>query len=607
MTNTTDGRYTIADHIVTRLAALGAKHVFCVPGNYCAGFLDALPNRLEYIGTTNEMEAGYAADAYARLRGIGVACVTYGVGSFGLLNAIAGAFVERCPVVLLNGTAKAEKARQLVDQGVLFAHAIDPMRTDEEIFRAVTATTAVIHSQADATTMVDRALRTCITEKRPVYIEVQDGMWDEPCDRPANPDRPLLPFVPDEASERDCRIAAVAAAEAVIEKVRQARHPVLWAGEELQRQRLQDAFERLQKTTGLPYATTLLGKAVVSEDNPGFVGVYDSVWAPDDTRTVVEGSDCLVALGTIMTDFYGSIVAKSYDRMVLAAGDAVRVGRALYPQVALGQFIAELIGRWVAAGEEAAAGFAHSPPPGFDAARRTTKLENDRLTFAASPPAADAAITWDSFFERMKSFVSEEMLLLADTSLSLFPASELLVRRRSHFIAEAAWLSIGYTVGAAVGASMAMGATARVVAFTGDGGFQTIPQAFSTLARKKTSAIVFVFDNGLYGIEQFLIDKTYYEDKARGAAFFNELPPWKYAQLAEALGGVGFAAATMGELEEALRIATELSGRPALIAIKLDPRTLPSQIARALPPAGPAALVARATAAGAVIARAAFD
>jgi indolepyruvate decarboxylase len=254
MANTTDGQYTIAVHIVTRLRALGAEHVFCVPGNYCAGFLDALPDRLEYVGTTNEMETGYAADAHARLRGIGVACVTYGVGSFGLLNAIAGAYVERCPVVLLNGTARADKARQLVDQGVLFAHAIDPMRTDEEIFRPVTTATAVIHSPADAAAIIDRTLRACITEKRPIYIEVQDGVWTEPCDRPADPDSPLPRFTPDQAGERDRRIAATAAAEAAIDRVRQARHPVLWAGEELQRHGLQDALETLLKTTGLPYA-----------------------------------------------------------------------------------------------------------------------------------------------------------------------------------------------------------------------------------------------------------------------------------------------------------------------------------------------------------------
>ena len=118
------------------------------------------------------------------------------------------------------------------------------------------------------------------------------------------------------------------------------------------------------------------------------------------------------------------------------------------------------------------------------------------------------------------------------------------------------------------------------------------------------SAIVFVFDNGLYGIEQFLVDKTYYSDKGRAA---NELPRWNYAQLAEALDGVGFAPTTMGELDEALQMTARLSGRPALVAVKLDPRTLPAQIARTLPPAGPVALAARAAAARAAIATAAFD
>ncbi|MGD9617642.1 MAG: thiamine pyrophosphate-binding protein, partial [Alphaproteobacteria bacterium] len=168
--------YTIAEHIVNRLAALGAAHVFAVPGNYTAQFLQVAyaSGKLAYIGTTNEMEAGYAADAYARLRGIGVACVTYGVGSLSLLNAIAGAYVERCPVVLINGTANADKVRQLVSQGVLFAHAIDTVRTDAAAFRSYTAATVVVDRPQDAARRIDEALRACITHKLPVYIEVHD-------------------------------------------------------------------------------------------------------------------------------------------------------------------------------------------------------------------------------------------------------------------------------------------------------------------------------------------------------------------------------------------------------------------------------------------------
>ncbi len=127
---------TIASYLIERLASLGARHLFGVPGNYTAQFLAAAAKdgRLGYVGTTNELEAGYAADALARVERIGVVTVTYGVGSFSLYNAIAGAYVERCPVVVVNGTANARKRDQFLRQGVLFAHAIDPLRTDEARF-----------------------------------------------------------------------------------------------------------------------------------------------------------------------------------------------------------------------------------------------------------------------------------------------------------------------------------------------------------------------------------------------------------------------------------------------------------------------------------------
>src|SRR5688572_2910295 len=190
--------YTVADYIVDRLHALNGTHVFCVARDYTADFLITAEasGKLKCIGTTNELEAGYAADAYARFPGrVGVACVTYGVGSMSLMNAVAGSYVERCPVVLINGSANEAKARQLVRQGVLFAHAIDPVRTDELVFRRVTAATAVITSPDDAPAQIDRVLRTCITEN----LEVRDGVWKKPCDRPADPEAhvPLGPFLPD--------------------------------------------------------------------------------------------------------------------------------------------------------------------------------------------------------------------------------------------------------------------------------------------------------------------------------------------------------------------------------------------------------------------------
>jgi indolepyruvate decarboxylase len=600
--------YTVANYIVDRLAALGARHVFNVPGNYTAQFLITAhaSGKLVCVGTTNAMEAGYAADAQARLNGIGVACVTYGVGSFSALNAIAGAYVERCPVVLINGMANADKAQQLVRQGVLFAHAIDPLRTDEAVFRHVTAAAAAITAPDDASGQIDRVLRACITEKRPVYLEVQDGVWALPCDRPEAPDEPLCPLPLEPQAEQDVAQSVRSAVAAVLERMSMAAHPVLWGGEELQRFGVADRFEQLVHALKLPYSTTLLGKALVSERNEYFIGVYDSKFAPADTREVIEGADCLVALGTIPTDFYGDIVAKEYDRMILAAGNGVRLGSAIFPNVPLGRFMTALLAqikmskdtRTLASGPASTSG--HTPPSGFEAARRLDKHERIKQASAATRAqarsehhAAVAAfpasgITWELFFNRMHEFVDEHMYVLADTSLGLFPAAELLIPKPGRFIAQAGWLSIGYTVGAAVGVALQAGQGERVVVFAGDGGFQMIASAFSTLVRHQRPDIVFVFDNWLYGIEQFLIDASFYQDAKKDPLFFNRLPYWDYVKLAEAFGGKGYTVETMAELDAALDATQILTDVPALIAVKIDPRSLPPELEQALQPAAAA-------------------
>ena len=93
--------HTVADHLVDRLAELGVDRVFGVPGDYGLALLDhvvAHPT-VRWTGTTNELNAGYAADGYARLRGVGALCTTFGVGELSAINALAGSFAEHVAVV----------------------------------------------------------------------------------------------------------------------------------------------------------------------------------------------------------------------------------------------------------------------------------------------------------------------------------------------------------------------------------------------------------------------------------------------------------------------------------------------------------------------------
>jgi indolepyruvate decarboxylase len=573
--------YTVANYIVDRLAALGARHVFQVPGNYCAEFLSAANDsgKINCIGTTNELEAGYAADACARLTGIGVACVTYGVGSFSALNAIAGAYVEYCPVVLINGTARESKAVQLVQQGVLFAHAIDTIRTDESIYRSVTAATAVITSGEDAPDEIDRVLRTLLTTGRPVYLEVRDQVWSQACAAPARPEVPLAPFCPSQQESADIDQAVNAAAAVVAELILGAKKPVLWGGEGLQRRKLQKPFARLVELTRLPYTTTLMAKSLLPENHEQFIGVYDSKFAAERIRKVVEDTDLLVALGTILGDFYGPVVAKSYDGMVLAATDAVRTGSKLFPNVPLHRFLPKLISKIESLqGEKPSQ---HVYPAGFEELRASRRAGFAPQVDEEKPidPGADSTeLTWDNFFARIATFITAKMLVMVDTSLALFPAAGVPVLRADHFVAQTVWLSIGYTMGAAVGASQVIGKDERVITFVGDGGFQMMPQALSTMARLNNPVIVFILDNQIYGIEQFLIDPTYYADNQKAPLFFNQLKEWDYEKLANAFGVQGAMVRTLGDLEKVLAKLKEVADQPALINVKLSAKDLPQAI-----------------------------
>lgn len=581
---------TVASYIIDRLAALGARHVFGVPGNYTAEFLSAIDadRRLKYVGTTNELEAGYAADALSRTERIGVVCVTYGVGSFSLYNAIAGAYVERCPVVLVNGIASAAKVDQLVRQGVKFAHAIDTLRTDEAIFRPVCADTAAIADPRDAPAQFDRVLRACVAESLPVYLEVPDGMWSLPCTDPANPpaNTPLAPIEPGPGEKADIERATAAAVAEVVARARRAKHPVLWGGEWLQRLRLGPLFAELVRLTGWPYTTTLLGKALIGENNPHFMGVYDSGFAPADVKKVVEGTDCLIALGTILSDFYGPIVGKHFDQMILAAGRAVRVGDAVYPNVPLAGFLKGLVSVLRPPAEPSGlvadkprTANAQTPPPGFGELRAAREARRKPEALPQGLVADDAPLTCDAFFALLRQQDWTGWRMMVDTSMALFPSAEIRIDEPDHFIAQTAWLSIGYTTGAAVGASFASDA-ARVVAIAGDGGFQMIPQVLSTLVRNKVAraGVLFVLDNGLYAIEQYLIDKTYFGPNPPPPRFFNILPTWDYEKLAAAFGAKGKRVGTVSELRTVLNEIKNDAATPVLVAVKLAPTDLPAEL-----------------------------
>src|SRR4029078_2751313 len=244
---------TVASYLLKRLQQAGLRHAFGVPGDYALTFMDRLiDSGIEFVGTCNELNAGYAADAYARINGIGCICVTWGVGGFSAMNAIAGAYAEQVPVVVLVGGPRTTQRRS----SMLLHHSVGDFATMQQAYAHITAASVLLDDPDEAPQRIDRALARCMAEKRPIMIEIPADMVDRPCHAPgpfAAPARP--PSDPDALAE---------ALEEAMSLLLTAKRPVILGGVELHRYGLMQEFHRLVEASAITVATTLLGETVIS-------------------------------------------------------------------------------------------------------------------------------------------------------------------------------------------------------------------------------------------------------------------------------------------------------------------------------------------------------
>ncbi len=569
----------VSEYLIARLRQAGLEHLFAVPGDYAGPFLetlDATPG-IARVANVNELGSGYAADGYARFKGIGAACVQYGVGGFSVLNATAGSFVERVPVVVISASPSTKDRRLERTQGILFHHSTGDLLADQKVFAHVTVASVVVADPASAPAQIDAAMVALLTHRRPIYIEVLQDVWSMEC---APPQGKLGPAV--QASDPASLAAAVDDAWA---RIQAARLPVVWAGVEIQRLGLQAVLQQLIDASGLYFTTTSLGKTVLDEAQARFIGTYAGPASPLLTRAVMKATDCPIALGTIITDDYLDIMAASFGAMIEVTDVETRVGYRYYRQVVMADFLAALLARFQAApgGPRAyvlpeARGEA-SPPGAGDAGGPSP---------AAAPQAGDP-LTYNSFYRELTGFLAgakllDKVTLILGESTSLYVFGNLFGLPANRFVGQAAWGSLGHETGCALGVALATGTRPYVVA--GDGGFRMICQELSSLAEQKSNAVVFVMSNDAYAIEQAFVDLSAFQPGGEFAAF-DLLPAWDYLALARAFGAKGYRVRTAGELAGVLAELQALHDVPALVEVAIPQKDLAPQLARLAAPPPP--------------------
>ncbi len=289
-TPTAGGTQTIGGYLIQRLQDYGVRDVFGIPGDFVLqfyGMLEESPIRV--IGTTREDNAGYAADGYARINGLGAVCVTYCVGGLSLCNSIAGAYAEKSPVVVISGSPGMQER----ESDPLLHHRVRDFDTQKQVFDKITVASAVLDDPLTAFREIDRCLAAAVRFKRPVYLEL-------PRDRVhAKALSPHKPAISEPKSDKDALREALQEAG---EMISGCERPVIIAGIEMHRFGLRNEVISFAEKNSIPMCATLLGKSVVSEKHPLYLGVYEGAMGRDTVRQFVEESDCVVLLGTFMTD-----------------------------------------------------------------------------------------------------------------------------------------------------------------------------------------------------------------------------------------------------------------------------------------------------------------
>ena len=520
---------TISQVLCELLLERGVNHVFGIPGDYALSLFDTVTqSEISMVNTCDEQGAGFAADAYARVNGLGAALVTYGVGGLKLVNSTAQAFAERSPVVVISG---APGLSEITGEALLH-HRVRDFGTQMRIFEEVTVAQAILNDPNSAYGELLRVLNAAERYKRPVYIEVPRDCANMIVEKSAPVSHRQIPV--------DDAVLTEALAEALT-MLNKAKDPIILAGVEIHRFGLQDKLMGLISRSGIRFATTIMGKSVIAESTQGFVGVYAGTMSDANVRNAVEQSDCILNLGAMLTDLNTGIFTAQLDPscVIMSSAEMLTIRRHQYAGIDLSQFLHALVDADLRTRE---------PLP------ESTHAKSH--SFSAAPKCR---LSVARVFDCLEAELPEDVVVIADPGDALFGAMDLTMHSRTEFIACAYYASLGFAVPGCIGLQMAE-PNWRPLVLVGDGAFQMTGLELSTAARYGLTPIVIVLDNQGYGTERPMLDGP-----------FNDVKQWNVGKVTELIGaGQAYEVRDEAEFLSAIRAALDDKSQLAIVHAHLD-------------------------------------
>ncbi|KAG0331165.1 hypothetical protein BG000_011161 [Podila horticola] len=478
---------------------------------------------MRWIGCCNELNAAYAADGFARIHGMAALSTTFGVGELSAINGVAGSYAEHLPVFHLVGmpASGVQAAHRLVHHTLgngefdLFYNMVAPL---------VCARAVMTPENCIAET--ERLIVAAKRERRPVYMGFPSDYANTPIiDTMQSPEPRAVP--------KSDPVVLTAAVTAIVNIVAACKTACILPGILVSRCGLANKATAVVEASGLPFATMFMDKCVLDEAHPNYIGMYDGKLMEKEICAFVEGCDCILGIGAMLTDFNSGGFTANIDRSksINIMHNFVRVGSAFYNDINMEDVLTEL-----------AKSIPHKSVP----APRAKDL--------GEPTGhLDGKITAGYMYPRWQRMLKPNDILITETGTSSMGLGFAHMPKGVTFQNQTLWGSIGWATPAAFGAALAA-PNRRTILVTGEGSHQLTAQEVSQFYRFGLKPIIFVLNNDGYLIERLLCKDP--------EIYYNDLAKWNYSKLPEALGCNDWFTArvtTCGQLDEAIKVAESCS------------------------------------------------
>ncbi len=522
---------TVGTYLAQRLLDLGISSYFSIPGDFNLTLLDEFLKqpKLNMINCCNELNAGYAADGYARIHGVSALVLTFGVGGLSAINAIAGAYSENLPIIVVSGGPNTNS----IQDAEILHHTLATEQNDyvRHMFAYVTAHTIFIHRPSDAPAQIDEAIAIAIERRKPVYIEIACNISS------------LEVSFPTRRSFRSQRGSDPSALKAALidasEKLNAAVKPVLIAGSRSRAWHVGNLIETLSQKSRYALAAMPDAKGFVSEEHPYYIGIY---WGPISSPgcvAIVESSDLYLFVGPNFNDYttVGHVCNINPKKAIILDEGKVSVCGQVYTGVTMHDFL------------EGLAPLVHPNDTSLKAYQRIA----GSAPLYDQPDDLSAPLTNRFLFGQIQALLTSDYAVLAETGDSWFNGMRLQLPKDCPFEIQMQYGSIGWSVGALLGMQAALHLKKRVIALIGDGSFQMSAQEISTLIRYDFKPIIFLMNNASYGIEVQIHDGPY-----------NVINNWEYKDLVSVFNGKAhhakaFKVSTYKELLDVMKVIPKLN------------------------------------------------